>query len=693
MSKESNLESLREMYKAQPPALRNLEAMLTALQGLPEPEHGLATLPRHQDKLLNIEAMLQCVRLQKGFDVVEKDKKWDIIVEDSMGIRDATPAFIESARKHYKSLMLPYERSLDASARQKTQPAEVKKADSRSTGAMEAQVPSSCSGGGGGGGGMRAATDAGTLELPAAKRFAGAAYTDTVPFSVPKVGFNGNGNGYGNSSMSSSSTATVSGAFGGSSGGGGGGGSNTNNMSAAQAANHAARVAEAELMSKYHHEKSIKAAVHGLESNDPAVIVTCLNALTIRSFHDATDRRSAESGMGSINLEKQPLLLKTLGKLLDLFNPIDVTRMGHVQEHWVSLLDEKVALQEWPMEVPDSFTDEDRLLITTLGGNEMLKVVLNIVRNLAFDISNQVLLAYSMPIMRHIVCLVVVSSTFTEQPLPEVCRYACDILLNLGKHIDLTGRKRTSLDLWLTPVKSFAKNKMLEIMCNDNMSNATQAEYQATTFCLLPWISRIVCFSRDREEIIRALDTLGRLASLPENAPYFTRAPDLFYRCLVSMMAVTHTSADPISGPMEVIRCHRMEATSAHGLYMDVTDVEIRDLTIDAVHAICAQSPSIQVRLAQIPHCVPMLIRLVQLWPEFERFKPEWASKAAQILTSMASHEQNIDKFSALKTELQNGLFSDDSLLDLYVNVCTLINNKVNMVAAPATVMLDDNEI
>ena len=683
------MELLRNMYKSQPTALRNLEAMMAALKGLPEPEHGLATLPRHQDKLLNIEAMLQCVRLQKGFDVVEKDKKWDIIVEDSMGIRDATPAFIESARKHYKSLMLPYEHSLDASARQKTQTAEAKKADSRPTGATEAQVPSSSSSSGGAG--KRVATDTGTLELPAAKKFAGATYTSTAPSSVLKVGFNSNGNANGSSSMSSSSTATVSGGrsvFGGS----GGGGSNTNNMSASQAATHAARVAEAELISKYHHEKGIKAAVHGLESNDPAVIVTCLNALTLRSFHDTTDRRSAESGVGSINLEKQPLLLKTLGKLLDLFNPIDVTRMGHVQEHWVSLLDEKVALQEWPMEVPDSFADEDRLLITTLGGNEMLKVVLNIIRNLAFDISNQVLLAYSMPIMRHIVCLVVVSSTFTEQPLPEVCRYAGDVLLNLGKHIDLTGRKRTSLDLWLTPVKSFAKNKMLEIMCNDNMSNTTQAEYQATTFCLLPWISRIVCFSRDREEIIRALDTLGRLASVPENAPYFTRAPDLFYRCLVSMMAVTHTSADPISGPMEVIRCHRMEATSAHGLYMDVTDVEIRDLTIDAVHALCAQSPSIQVRLAQIPHCVPMLIRLVQLWPEFERFKPDWASKAAQVLTSMASHEQNIDKFSALETELQNGLFSDDSLLDLYVTVCTLTNNKVNVVAAPAPAVLDDDE-
>jgi len=191
----------------------------------------------------------------------------------------------------------------------------------------------------------------------------------------------------------------------------------------------------AQTWAKHHGE--ITSAIMLIDSNDPADVISGLNSLLKRSYESIELRQ--------VHLETFPQLIVSIGCLLDTVNPLcplifsaDSTDIdnGHIFDDQLSAWSNS--------EVSSAVKSEIQALAYNLDSNSFLLSILNILRNLSFDVQNETILAASAPVMQQLVGLVLVAvecgSGYYQQS--QACALALETLCNIASRIDLTAKKR-----------------------------------------------------------------------------------------------------------------------------------------------------------------------------------------------------------------------------------------------------------
>lgn len=248
-------------------------------------------------------------------------------------------------------------------------------------------------------------------------------------------------------------------------------------------------------------------------------------------------------------------------------------------------------------------------LFRQLPANKFELALLNVLRNMSIDPANEMHIAHSATAMRHLcVCLV--------DPTTDAASHAFDILAQVCRYIDVTGRKRAENDLWLEDTFTHDKSA-LKLNLNADLAASTTAEYLAAVWGVLACTMRAL-FREEKEVVLRALDLLIRLAYVPENRSAFLKCPQEMLERVVELLCVTYSSFDPLA-------VHESEGAAGlqktHGTYLppaaagdfeERLDTDVRDLAIEFFVQLCNLSPDLQASLIAIPETLPILRQLVQ---------------------------------------------------------------------------------
>ena len=94
------------------------------------------------------------------------------------------------------------------------------------------------------------------------------------------------------------------------------------------------------------------------------------------------------------------------------------------------------------------------LAARAIDDNTILVYLLTIIKNLSFEIANEIFLAFSPNIMRHLVSLAHITSASygIHGPLTEVSHLVFGALTGISRYIDVTGRRRGVCDMWVEDV-------------------------------------------------------------------------------------------------------------------------------------------------------------------------------------------------------------------------------------------------
>jgi len=412
--------------------------------------------------------------------------------------------------------------------------------------------------------------------------------------------------------------------------------------------------------------ETISEAVGGLLSSDTHVIVKALNTLTVQSIND---RESF-----TLLFEKETNLLQNLTLLLDILNPLNVkqliSRGGSHENYYFLLLAQDKDRQFWP-KWEYKLPQDEITLMRVIDDNHLLLCVLHLLRNMTLEAVNQSYLAYSLPCMRHIVALAMFDSIF-DLPISEATRYSFEILSNVARFCDVTGRTRTQGNVYLLPMTHklyHGKKQELKMSCSDQFSVKNSSQYSSLVVILMQLGLKIVAEAIDRERVYRGVDLINKLAQCPENGHYFSNAPVKLYDCLVSMLAVTYTSVDSITAYHgECERRNRVSASKTPTAFQDLIDNEVRDLALEALFSICQISTSCTEQIGSVPGCITLIRRCIKKGAENERFRSETAQRAAQLLILFSTRPQLSDILHSIMHDLQYEAMSDDLLLDVYVS-------------------------
>lgn len=254
--------------------------------------------------------------------------------------------------------------------------------------------------------------------------------------------------------------------------------------------------------------------------------------------------------------------------------------------------------------------------------------------------------------------------------------------------VDLNGRKRQQIYnfAWLEDVCSLdTKSKTsLRVRMSSHMGPSSAGLYLSTTEALLTFILITLEEPTDKSQILHSLDILTKLASNSENGSIFARCPQGLLEALVQLLCVNFTAADPFTiqhggdgstdAPSTAMRSIGPRPPASMGtFFIDSNDMEIRDSALEAMQALLANSYPLQLRLAAVPHCLQLLVRIVATnrahidrpfssivsMPRSE----SGPQRAAGVLALMSSRPENKPRFLSIRTELAAGACSGEDYM------------------------------
>eukprot|EP00602_Paraphysomonas_sp_CaronLab_P002495 CAMPEP_0185038216 /NCGR_PEP_ID=MMETSP1103-20130426/33605_1 /TAXON_ID=36769 /ORGANISM="Paraphysomonas bandaiensis, Strain Caron Lab Isolate" /LENGTH=546 /DNA_ID=CAMNT_0027576547 /DNA_START=583 /DNA_END=2223 /DNA_ORIENTATION=+ len=449
----------------------------------------------------------------------------------------------------------------------------------------------------------------------------------------------------------------------------------------------------------------ISIAVRYIQSNDTDLVNQGLNALMQASM-------DAESGplsqaRAALHLEKFPSLLTALGSLLDTVNPF--TRILFAFDQTAARLDgakftlsteENKSQLYWNEENPLDNDNALQAMARALDSNSVLIAALTILRNMSFEMSNMQQIANSAPIVQHLVALLMVaaSPSSTAPPVPnthvsrlrnssltQASSYAVDTLYHIARYIDITGRRRlaiTSEDCWLRDTFEYTgtDRDALKVQLSEQMSSVSIARYVSATSRIYPALLRCMSRTFERDIVRRCLGIFTKLSSVPENAVVVCKCcPDKDLAFLVQLLCVSTTTCEAIS-TQQSGDAHRFSKVPAcAGEFSEFCDMEIRDLTLDALRTLCMhtdaslapQSGSLPVeavnevpeslkeRIASQPSCLRYLANIIT---STKTQKSEGFHRSLALLSLLALDSKNHQKFMSIQTDLHLAALSDDAV-------------------------------
>jgi hypothetical protein len=314
------------------------------------------------------------------------------------------------------------------------------------------------------------------------------------------------------------------------------------------------------------------------------------------------------------------------------------------------------------------------------------------------------IMSCSAPIVEHLVALVMVAAcpTATAPPvvyahmsrlrnssLMQATSYAIDTMYHIGRYVDVTGKKRLSActeDPWLKNSLHYdgLERETLKLFMSDHMSAQSMERYIRSTSHLLPSLLKCITRSPERDIVRRCLGVLCKLASVQENAITVAKfCSDDHISGLVGLLCTSVTTVealssvpvgDSLSGPDPSVSS---KLPACAGNFNDFADVEIRDMTLEALRSLCsfpdtsvstatwmypAESTevSMKARLASSPGCLRILSNIVTTGSKGS--KTEGFVRAVSLLAHLAENAKNYTRLMLMEPDLCTKAFSDEAV-------------------------------
>jgi hypothetical protein len=439
----------------------------------------------------------------------------------------------------------------------------------------------------------------------------------------------------------------------------------------------------------------IRKAVKQINSVDPRRVIKGLNALLVKS--------SEWDSNYVLQLEMYPDLIIALGSLLDTINPVGGMVFSTVSSiagkkrkledddrtYINMLLDEHQNFINWLPDLPSAHNPHFRALSITLDDNPLLLNTLTIIRNLSFEACNEVPIASSYPIMRHLVT--VLMSSYGSLSMSEASQTALDTILNISGRWDLTGQRRLSTSYFLEDCLADRKQfPNIRLRAHSTMSLMSKLDYQEVVQGMLSYVFNSLQQTVDMAQTLRGLELLTKLAGNTDNADVFASCPDELLDYIVDLLCTNVTAVEPfhvaetttllasrnaLSGGSSIVippvtpkKSARMPAATGP-FYTYFSDTDVRDQALEAMQVLCQNVPDMRVRFAHIPNCLRLLVKIISSREnkQLRAATDPTMQRVTNIIALMAlKKSENMMKFKAVYSELAVGAFGDDALQEVF---------------------------
>jgi hypothetical protein len=397
---------------------------------------------------------------------------------------------------------------------------------------------------------------------------------------------------------------------------------------------------------------------HDLDSRDMTRVLRALDYLlknTDGQIPTCTDQYATL-------FEHRQDILFSLERLLDVVNPLAANEYPGVGAA-------EITGKEWSASVllhqkrswSDDFLGKPHALLRrialTIDENYILNTILTILRNMSHEVANEVFVASSYTIMNH--CVHIIMSITSTPHLSDASALALEILILVGRKIDLSGKRRlqwSATGEFLIGTGTTVKNAGLPLLYPrykryERQIGLTQEQYTRVVQNILPWCYWAVRQLNSRVIAYKATELVSRLAGSQENQYSFVRAPDGFFSSLFDLVCLNLTTAEPLvavepSNP-DTLGRYRFPPSTCSNFFLDASDEIVRDTTLTAFLELCtnnfgtSQHLYLQDRLLQIPNFLATMQRIGTptfpgvFDPRLGKLHAEGQSRALQIVGAL----------------------------------------------------------
>jgi hypothetical protein len=241
--------------------------------------------------------------------------------------------------------------------------------------------------------------------------------------------------------------------------------------------------------------------------------------------------------------------------------------------------------------------------------------------------------------MAHMVFLLL-APVISDRLMPECVAYAFDILTNIGKTIDLSGRKRRfAKENWnVDTLDDDEEKETLTLRCTAHYSILSSDVYMMASYSLFP---RLLHFmqSNNRDYVVKAVECFGQLVQAEENVELLNRCPDYLPKLLIELLCVSLTAVEPALPPtLQQNDAAELDARPK-GLicpFSGQCDIAIRDSTLYSLYMLVCLSQKWRHVVPALPRALEVLRRISVAVP-----RTDSSSRANQILSVMTMDVTN----------------------------------------------------
>lgn len=228
--------------------------------------------------------------------------------------------------------------------------------------------------------------------------------------------------------------------------------------------------------------------------------------------------------------------------------------------------------------------------------------------------------------------------------MPECVGYSLDILTNIGRQLDVTGKKRKfNYDCWLTYISEMeSEDKDLVLSrCTKHFSLRSTKLYRAASRLIFPRLLNFL-LSNDRDYIVKSVECFGRLCFVQDNIDLLNpelcpELPDV----LIELLRIGSTFVDQMtcySGRLDHDEALNWSSKPAAvvGLFSEQCDTAIRDFALHVIYSLVCLSLGWRRAVAHVSFAVQTLRRIALSQP-----KSEHTTRAAEIIRVLTMDPDN----------------------------------------------------
>lgn len=277
--------------------------------------------------------------------------------------------------------------------------------------------------------------------------------------------------------------------------------------------------------------------------------------------------------------------------------------------------------------------------------------------------------------MKHLVSILLASVAIQQSM--ECTQLVIETLINIAQKLDLTGGRRlqNTTGYFLDDLPRDPNGAaLLKLKMTPAMSSTTSTQYIQILNAMMPALLRLVDHetSIGRVYVMRSLELLSRMMQTIDNHSFFAAIPTHYFHTLFNLLLINNTRGEDLVPEAFAITCDpygrsrpphaAFVASVAIGadltLFHDQYDLELREMALDQIKALCVINSNNTPKLLDIPSCIEVLYRIVTFRTQSgistssQSYRVESSNKAAAILSYLAAIPEAVPKFRALRSEV-----------------------------------------